>query len=533
MSSALLPTDPCKPRAVTGGSSKLKADACFLFGPFELVPEQALLLEDGVPVRLGSRAFEILMLLVDRSPEVVSHRDILDHVWPDTSVDEVNLRVNLSALRKSLHERERNQRYIINTPGFGYRFAAPVVRRQRPETASTPHSSILSSLTPLLGRDEAAQTIARELRERRFVTVTGPGGVGKTSVAREVARQLSCEYRDGAYLVDLTAVSDADRISASLRSGLQLTPLQDSDLPCLFQELRERQVVIVLDNCEHCVEAAAHLAEDLLKTSSASAVLATCREPLRAEGEWVFRLTGLETPPRSSVLTSAVALEFPAIRLFVERADAGAGPFVLTDAEAPALAELCIRLDGIPLAIELAAARVGVFGIAGLTERLGHSFALLTRGRRTAQPRHKSMQATLDWSFDLLSTAERMLLTRLSIFRTSFTEEAATAIAACDKVTTSDVVLGLTELTEKSLAIAKLHGSTVLYRLLETTRIYAIGKLSKHPERDEICRRHTQYLRTLRTTAGDVAFTDAARTEEHFRFTDEIRTASISSFSDG
>jgi predicted ATPase/DNA-binding winged helix-turn-helix (wHTH) protein len=504
MSSALLPTDPSKSRAAITGSSKPKADVCFFFGPFELLPEQTLLLEEGVPVRMGSRAFEMLTLLVDRSPEVVSHREILDHVWPDTSVDEVNLRVNLSALRKVLRERQRDLRYIVNTPGCGYRFAAPVTRRQRPQTANTTHFSILSSLTPLLGRDEAAQTLTRELRDRRFVTVTGPGGVGKTRVAREVAHQLSCDYRDGAYLVDLTAVSDANRLPSALRSGLQLAPLQDADLPSLLQELREREAVIVLDNCEHCVEAAAHLAEDFLKISPTSAVLATCREPLRAEGEWVFRLAGLETPPRSSVLTSAEALEYPAIRLFVERADAEAEPFVLTDAEAPILAELCSRLDGIPLAIELAAARVGVFGIAGLAARLGYSFALLTRGRRTAQPRHKSMQATLDWSFNLLSTAERMLLTRLSIFRTPFTEEAATAIVACDKVTTSDVVLGLTELTEKSLAIARLHGSTVLYRLLETTRVYATGKLSKHPERDEICRRHDQYFRTLRTTTEDI-----------------------------
>lgn len=480
---------PQSTRCDTHELSKMKVDECFSFGPFKLVPQQALLLENGIPVRLGSRVMEILTLLVDRSPETVPHREILDHVWPDTSVDDISLRVNLTALRKALREHERDVRYIVNTPGYGYRFAAPVVRTQGFENKNILHSNVPKSLMQLVGRDSAVETIAHELQRRRFVTITGPGGIGKTSVALAVTNQLFSRYRDGALLVDLASVSDVHLVADTLASALQIPELIGTDLPQVLRHLHERQVIVILDNCDHVVEAAAHLAESLLKNSGMIAVIATCREPLRAEGERVFRLGGLETPPGSSPVRSAEALEFSAIRLFMDRADAGAVPFMLTDADAPALAQLCRSLDGIPLAIELAAARVGLFGITGLIARLADNFSLLTGGRRTAQPRHKSLQANLDWSYNLLSTSERTLLTRLSIFRTCFTEEAAAAIAACEKISASDVLLGLTELTRKSLAIAKLHGSTVVYRLLETTRVYYACKLSEHPERADLYKR--------------------------------------------
>jgi predicted ATPase len=295
-------------------------------------------------------------------------------------------------------------------------------------------------------------------------------------------------------MVDLTSVSDPDLVLSTLASALRIPVLHDSPLAAVLSHLVENHVLILLDNCEQVVETAACLAESLLKAAPNVTILATSREPLGADGEWVFRLPALETPPPSVALDAAQALAFPAIKLFVERAESGSEPFVLTDRDAPVLAEICRSLDGIPLALELAAARVGLFGIRGLAARLDDRFSLLTRGRRTAAPRHKTLRATLDWSFNLLSTSEQKLLARLSVFRTRFTKEAAVAIAACENVPASAVLEGLTALTAKSLAMASLDGSNVVYRLPETTRVYAASRLAADCEQDEILQRHARYL---------------------------------------
>lgn len=464
--------------------------ADFLFGPFALVAVTPQLLEDGVPVHAGSRALAILLLLLERAPEVVSHEEILSHVWPDTFIDQVNLRVHLNALRRILREGPET-RYIANLRGQGYRFIAPVSRRGSREEERAQRCNVPHWLTRLVGRAGEVKAVTEALSVKRFVTITGPGGVGKTSVALEVAHNLVRSYEDGACMVDLTCVVEPAMVLDALASALQIpiaTSLQD-----LLRLLRNRRLLLVLDNCEQVVEAAAGLAETLLKLCPEITVLATSREPLRAEGECVFRLCGLEAPPAISTLDTAQALAFPAIELFVERAESGSEPFVLTDAEAPLLAEVCRRLDGIPLALELAAARVGLFGIAGLADLLDDGFALLTRGRRTAPLRHRTLGATLDWSFNLLSASEQTLLTRLSVFDSHFTREAAVAVATCDAMPAAQVLDGLSDLTAKSLAVASLHESTVIYRLLETTRIYAAGKLMEEFEQDEIVKRHAEY----------------------------------------
>jgi predicted ATPase/DNA-binding winged helix-turn-helix (wHTH) protein len=463
----------------------------FLFGAFTLIPALPRLLEDGVPVRVGSRALAILLLLVERAPQTISHDEILAHVWPDTFIDQINLRVHLNGLRKILRE-DSDTRYIINMRGQGYRFTAPITHRQALVEDHAMCSNVPHWLTKLVGRAAEVKAITEALSVRRFVTIVGPGGVGKTSVALEVAHNLAAAYREGACMVDLTSISEPAKISSALSTALQL-PLT-ADLTNLQRYLRDRHVLLVLDNCEQLVEAAASLAENLLKYGANITVLATSREPLRGEGEWVFRLSGLETPPPTKNIDVAHALTFPAIELFVERAESGSEPFTLTDSEAPLLAEVCRKLDGIPLAIELAAARVGLFGITGLAALLGEGLALLTRSRRTAPSRHKTLRATLDWSFNLLSKSEQILLTRLSVFHSHFTKEAAVAVAACNTMSTFHVLNGLTELTAKSLAVASLHESTVVFRLLETTRMYAAGKFMEKVEHDEVLRRHTEFF---------------------------------------
>jgi predicted ATPase/DNA-binding winged helix-turn-helix (wHTH) protein len=462
----------------------------FLFGAFRLVAALPQLLEDGVPVHVGSRALAILLLLLERAPQTVSHDEILAHVWSDTFIDQINLRVHLNGLRKILHEGP-DTRYIVNMRGQGYRFAAPMIRKQGPVENHTTCWNVPHWVTKLVGRTAEVKAITAALSERRFVTIVGPGGVGKTSVALEVAHNLAGAYRHGACMVDLTSISEPAMVSIALFAAFQLP--QTTDLTDLQRYLRDRHVLLVLDNCEQVVEAAASLTENILKCSANITVLVTSREPLRAHGEWVFRLSGLEAPPPSKNIDAAHARAFPAIELFVEHAESGSEPFTLTDAEAPLLAEVCRRLDGIPLAIELAAARVGLFGITGLAALLGEAFALLTRSRRTAPSRHKTLRATLDWSFNLLSTSEQILLTRLSVFHSHFTGEAAVAVAACNTMSSFHVLDGLTELTAKSLAVASFHESTVVFRLLETTRMYAAGKFMEKVEQDEILRRHTEY----------------------------------------
>ena len=462
----------------------------FLFGAFRLVAAPPQLMENGVPLHVGSRALAILLLLVERAPQTVSHDEILAHVWPDTFIDQINLRVHLNGLRKVLRERS-DTRYIVNVRGQGYRFAAPITRTQGPVADHTMRWNLPHWLTRLVGRAAEVKAITAALSARRFVTIVGPGGVGKTSVALEVARNLAAAYKDGACMVDLTNISEPAMVSIAMSAAFQLP--QITDLNDLQRHLHDRHVLLVLDNCEQIVEAAASLTENFLRYSANITVLVTSREPLRAEGEWVFRLSGLEAPPPTENIDAANARAFPAIELFVERAESGSEAFTLTDAEAPLLAEVCRRLDGIPLAIELAAASVGLFGITGLAAPLGEAFALLSRSRRTAPSRHKTLRATLDWSFNLLSRSEQILLTRLSVFHSHFTREAAVAVAACSTMSTFHVLNGLTELTAKSLAVASLHESTVVFRLLETTRMYAAGKFMEKVEQDEFLRRHTEY----------------------------------------
>lgn len=461
----------------------------FVFGPFVLVAAEPQLLQGGVPVHVGTRALAILLLLVDRAPAIVPHEEILSHVWPNTFIDQINLRVHMNALRKVLRE-DSAMRYIVNTRGHGYRFIAPVSRRRSNVEEGARRSNVPHWLTRLVGRSDEVSAITDLLSAKRLVTIAGPGGVGKTSVALEVANNLVPSYIDGACMVDLTAVADPGMVCGAVAAALQL-PLT-AGLPEILRYLRDRHLLLLLDNCEQVVEAAATVAESLLRSSAKITILVTSREPLRTEGEWVFRLAGLETPPTGRI-DVAHALAFPAIELFVERAECGSEPFGFADAEAPLLAEVCRRLDGIPLAIELAAARVGLFGIFGLSTLLDDSFALLTRGRRTAPPRHQTLGAALDWSFNLLSESEQMLLTRLSVFESHFTREAAVAVATCNTMSTSHVLNGLTELTAKSLAVASLRESTVVYRLFETTRVYAAGKFTEKIEQDEIVRRHAEY----------------------------------------
>lgn len=472
------------------------------FGQFQLFPAQQLLLEAGKPVRLGSRALDILAALLERPGEMVSKRELVARVWPNTVVEEGNLKVHVAALRKALGDGRDGTRYVVNVPGRGYRFVAPVAHPHPPAHPAPPvdanqHSPhIPSPLTRILGREDAVETIINRLSQSRIVTIVGAGGIGKTTVALAVAAKLVASQRDGAGFVDLAPLTDHRLVPSALATVLGLAVRSNNAVPGLIAFLAGKQMLIVLDSCEHVVAAVAVMVSELLEGTAGLHILATSREPLRVAGESVQRLPPLKTPATSEALTAAEAVTFPSIQLFVERTSERVGEFRLTDTDAPLIADICRKLDGNPLAIELAAGRVDAFGIQGVAIQLNDRFRLLTSGWRNAPPRHQTLMVTLDWSYDLLSEIERLILRRLGIFVGYLDLEAAGEVAVSGDVTLSDVLIGIASLVDKSLVSADV-GAVVRYRLLDTTAAYARKRLVDRGEFDALARRHAEYYLRL------------------------------------
>jgi predicted ATPase/DNA-binding winged helix-turn-helix (wHTH) protein len=469
------------------------------FGPFRLYTGQRVLLREDALIPLGSRAREILLLLVERAGEIVKKSELMARVWPDTIVEEGCLRVHIAALRKALGDGQAGVRYVENVTGQGYRFIAPLTRVDEAPPApvaqarGAEHShNIPIPLTRMIGRAPVVATLASRLPHRRFVTIVGPGGIGKTTVAMAAADHLHDSYPHGVCFVDLASIADPLLISGTVASALGLTSVSQDPLPSIIEFLKLKQMLIVLDNCEHVIEAAAHLTEKLLAGAPGVHLIATSRESLRARSEWVLRLAPLELPPPGAVLTAAEALGFSAIQLFAERTMASLSTFELSDADVPIVADICRRLDGLPLAIELAAARMDLFGIRGLAARLEDRLGLLTRGRRTAVPRHQTLRAMLDWSYEILPRVEQIALRRLAVFAGAFDTRSASAVIADDEVQAADVLDVLTNLATKSLLVVHVAGEQIFYRLFDTSRAYALEKLDDSHESAEIKRRHAR-----------------------------------------
>jgi len=471
------------------------------FGNFRLVPSTRSLMRNGALVPVGDRALDLLIALIGRRGQVVSKKQLFEIVWPNTVVEESNLRVNVAALRKALGDGQLGSRFITNIPGRGYAFVGEIRRSGAPQAAAAGASAALAEgrsnlparLIRIVGRDQIVARIAEELPERRFVTITGAGGIGKTAVALAVAEKIAGRYRDGIRILDLARLASPTLVAAHLASLLRL-PTGDVDpLNAVVAHIGTWNLLLVLDNCEHAVEAASALAEELLKRSPGAHILATSREPLRATGEWVQRLAPLPSPPASKTLTLQQALAFPAARLFVDRVLACDGSFKFTDEDAPVIAEVCARLDGLPLAIELAAARIPVFGIRGVADRLDDRFDILTKGFRTAVPRHQTLGAMIDWSYQALPEHEKAVWRRLSVFRGAFALEAATAIGRSEPTEHLAVIDALDSLVEKSLVAVDALASEARYRLLESLRLYAFSKLLENEEVECVRRRHAEY----------------------------------------
>jgi predicted ATPase/DNA-binding winged helix-turn-helix (wHTH) protein len=467
------------------------------FGPFRLRPAERVLEKDGVALKIGSRALDVLTMLVEQAPRVVSKRDLMARAWRTLVVDEGSLRFQIAALRKVLGDGESGARYIASVQGRGYAFAATVTAIAAKLTRSEDAPSSSAVHLPrrpmrVLGREGVVRDLTRELRERRFVSVVGPGGIGKTTVALAVAHEVLSEFAGDVHFLDLAAIKDPKLVAAALASQLGLSVVSQNPIPTLLAFLSERRALLLLDSCEHLIEPAATLAEEVFYGAPRVHLLATSRESLRAGGEWVHHLSPLECPPRDAVsLTAMQALSFPAVQLFVEQAAASGYPLELSDANAAIVAGLCRRLDGIALALELAARSVSVYGVQGTAALLDHQFSLL-RSRRTATLRHQTLTATLDWSHGLLSDTERLVLRRLAIFVGTFSLEAAVNVVAHD-LEVVQATKALARLVEKSLVSLDVSAAA-RYRLLDTTRAYALEKLANGGEQKTIARRHAEYF---------------------------------------
>jgi predicted ATPase/DNA-binding winged helix-turn-helix (wHTH) protein len=473
------------------------------FGPFRLLAAQRLLLEGDTPVRLGSRAFEILAALVERAGQVVGKEELIARAWPQTFVEESNLKIQVSALRRALGDGQGDSRYVITVAGRGYSFVAPVRHEEPADTALPPPVAPASvhnlplAMPRAIGREEAVAALVSRLSRERLLTIVGPGGIGKTTVALAVAERMIADYEHGVWLVDLSPLNDPRLVPSAVATVLGLEVRTDNPLAGLVAALRDRRALLLLENCEHVIDAAASLAAAVLTGVPGVNILATSREPLGVAGEREHRLGPLGSPPSSSGLTAAEAAAFPAVQLFVERVSAIVEDFALTDANAALIVEICQRLDGLPLAIEFAAPRVEVLGLEGLAAGLDHSLPLLTARRRTSMPRHRTMRAVVDWSYGLLSEDEQLFFRALGIFAGGFTVEAAAAVAIDAADTPCEAIDRLADLVAKSLVVADVSGATPRFRLLDTTRAYAIEKLDESGERDRIARRHAEYHRNV------------------------------------
>ncbi|WP_189343057.1 winged helix-turn-helix domain-containing protein [Mesorhizobium sp.] len=466
------------------------------FGPFHLNAANRLLLKGQEPVAIGGRALDVLVALVEHAGEVLSRRELIALVWPDVTVEEGSLRVHLFNLRKALSDGRDGARYIANVPGRGYSFVAPVQRSaptwpEAPVSQANRPRKLPSRLERMIGRDEAVADLCSLLTSRRFVSVVGPGGMGKTTVAVAVAHELREKFSDRIYFLDLGALGDSSLVASTVASTLGLIGQAEQDpVSGMVAFLVDQPILLVLDSCEHVIEAVAALSERLFTETLLVHLLATSREALRVEGENVHLLTPLEGPVETSVLTAAQALASPAVQLFMERAAASGYKANLSDADAPLMAAICRRLDGIALAIELAAGRVGTYGIHGTADLLDNRFKLLWHGRRSAIPRHQTLQAMLDWSHNLLSEYEQTVLRRLSVFVGAFTLEDALAVAGEDDSDGHKVADAVESLVDKSLIRMSDLGGSTYHRLLDTTRVYAAAKLAETGEKESLVRRH-------------------------------------------
>jgi predicted ATPase/DNA-binding winged helix-turn-helix (wHTH) protein len=514
----------------------------YMSGGWEIDLGQRELRAHGVPVPIGNRAFEIISVLVQSAGKLVSKDDLLGRVW-GAIVEENTIQVHISAIRKALGA-DRGMLKTIS--GRGYRLlgswtilqearasAEPIYFEQARKSVRPFQTNLPLRTSDLIGRDGAVQHLRNLLSAYRAVTLTGPGGIGKTSLALEVARNLFPSFQGDAWLVELVSLSDPGLVPLAAASALGLKLVTKEISPqSVARAIGGKKLLLLLDNCEHVVDSAASLAETILRMCPHATVLATSREPLRIDGEHLCRVLPLDVPSQNPAEPHDI-LEHSAVQLFVARMTALRSDFSVDADSLRVISAICRHLDGIPLAIELAAARAAALGPQQVALRLDDRLALLTGGRRTALPRHQTLRATLDWSYELLPDWESCLLRHLAIFPSGFTLEAATAVAsnACSAGLT--VVEGIANLVAKSLVTLDGSAPSNRWRLLETIRVYALEKLAKSGEAEQAARRHAEFFRDLVTPSagGSRSQPSVEELARYGREIDNVRAALDWSFS--
>jgi predicted ATPase/DNA-binding winged helix-turn-helix (wHTH) protein len=474
------------------------AHASVRFGPFELSAAERLLRCDGNPVQLGGRALDILIVLVARAGEVIGKVALMEAVWPDTRVEETTLRFHVAALRRALGDGQNDARYVANVPSRGYCFVATVTRtpiRYRTEAEGTEKShGFPLRLARILGRDVDIETVEALLLRERLVTITGSGGIGKTTVAIAIVHRLRNRFGPAVRFVDLSSIVEAAQLPGQIATALGLVESSADALQTLETFFKQGDFLLLLDNCEQIVADVAALCERLHLICPRLHLLLTSREPLRIASEYIWALPTLAVPSEATTFSAQDALSFPAIALFVEHARASGADIALSNEDAMRLASICRQLDGIPLALKLAASRARAFGLDEMLRQLSDRFHLPTATQRGPLTRHRTLEAALDWSFALLSPMEQRFLSRLSVFVGSFTLEAAVAVVTDPPDQNVDVILVVGELVSKSLLVAEPTRSGTRYRLLTTTGKYLRGRLSGFGLLEETARRHSEYL---------------------------------------
>jgi predicted ATPase len=472
----------------------------YKFGAWEIDLARREMRLNGVPTDVGSRAFEIVETLVQSAGELIDKYDLMNRVWPGATVEENTLQAQISAIRKALGP----DRGLLKTiAGRGYRLLGDWVSQQgdfaaagRPTAAPTRShvSNLTAAPNALIGRKTAEVQLSELLSAYRMVTMTGPGGIGKTVLAQAVARNLLATFGGDGLLVELASLSDPALMPFAVANVLSLKQGGEISFESIAREIGARKLLLVLDNCEHLIEGAARLAEALVRSCPNTTILATSREVLRIDGEYVYRVPPIDVAGQGGGGDGDDdILGRSAVQLLIARTKALNADFSPRGEDLQLVAAISRQLDGIPLAIEFAAARIATLGLQQVSVRLHDRFSLLTRGLRTALPRHQTLLATLDWSYELLSETEARALRHLAVFNGDFSLDAAAAVMGnLDAVTVADSLAGL---VVKSLVAADFHDGDDHYRLLDTTRAYALEKLRRSGEHWEAARRHAEYFR--------------------------------------
>jgi non-specific serine/threonine protein kinase len=463
----------------------------FRFGSFELQLEERLLLRDGDAVALRPRAFDLLVALLDRCGRLVTKDELLERVWPGVVVEEAALHVQVSALRKAL-----GADAIATVSGHGYRFVLPVTKVE-PAQLARKHN-LPSQLTSFIGREHEIDQLKKLLATDRLITLTGAGGAGKTRLAIEAAAQVAGSFPDGVCLVELASLSEASLVLQTLLRALGLSeqparPLIDT----ITDDLAAKRLLLVLDNAEHLLDACVQLVDRIGRFTSKVVILVTSRQRLGLAGERTYRVPSLTVPDRTERLTPEKLSSYEGARLFVERARLVRPDFEVTASNAAAVGSVCDCLDGIPLAIELAAPRLASMSVEELSQRLDRRFALLTGGSPAALPRQRTLRSTIDWSHDLLTSAEQAMLSRVSVFAGGWLLAAAEQVCTGDGIAEAEVIDLLAALVDKSLVVTGEHDGATRYRLLETVRQYAQDRLRERGEEAASRSRHLAFVMSL------------------------------------